>query len=50
MKTIAAQKRAGMPEPAPKAEAGLTSAKKTKTAKPKATAKAKSRAKTKSKE
>jgi large subunit ribosomal protein L29 len=50
MKTIAAQKRAGMPEPAPKAEVGSTSAKKTKTAKPKATAKAKSRAKTKSKE
>ena len=51
MKTIAAQKRAGMPElvakaaaPAPKAE------KKTKTAKPKAAAKPKSRAKTKSKE
>jgi large subunit ribosomal protein L29 len=45
MKTIAAQKRAGTPEPTPKAEAA-----KTKTAKPKATAKAKSRAKTKSKE
>jgi large subunit ribosomal protein L29 len=52
MKTIAAQKRAGMPEPvakaAPKAE--KTEKKKTKTAKPKAAAKPKSRAKTKSKE
>lgn len=51
MKTIAAQKRAGMPEPvakaAPKAE---KTEKKTKTAKPKAAAKPKSRAKTKSKE
>ena len=51
--TIAAQKRAGMPEPvakaapAPKAE---KTEKKTKTAKPKAAAKPKSRAKTKSKE
>src|SRR5262245_53453960 len=51
--TIAAQKRAGMPEPmakaapAPKAE---KNEKKTKTAKPKAAAKPKSRAKTKSKE
>ena len=49
MKTIAAQKRAGMPEPvakatpAPKAE---KTEKKTKTAKPKAAAKPKSRAKT----
>jgi len=50
MKTIAAQKRVGMPEPAPKAEAAPASAKKTKTAKPKAAAKPKSRAKTKSKE
>lgn len=53
MLTIAAQKRAGMPEPAakaapaPKAE---KTEKKTKTAKPKAAAKPKSRAKTKSKE
>ena len=53
MLTIAAQKRAGMPEPvakaapAPKAE---KTEKKTKTAKPKAGAKPKSRAKTKSKE
>ena len=53
MKTIAAQKRAGMSEPvakaapAPKAE---KAEKKTKTAKPKAAAKPKSRAKTKSKE
>ena len=46
MKTIAAQKRVGMPEPAPKAEAAPASAKKTKTAKPKAAAKPKSRAKT----
>src|SRR4029079_2028107 len=53
MKTIAAQKRARMPEPAakaapaPKAE---KTEKKTKSAKPKAAAKPKSRAKTKSKE
>jgi large subunit ribosomal protein L29 len=53
MKTIAAQKRAGMPEPvakaapAPKAE---KTEKKKKTAKPKAAAKPKSRAKTKTKE
>ena len=53
MLTIAAQKRAGTPEPvakaapAPKAE---KTEKKTKTAKPKAAAKPKSRAKTKSKE
>jgi large subunit ribosomal protein L29 len=53
MLTIAAQKRAGMPEPAakaapaPKAE---KTGKKTKTAKRKAAAKPKSRAKTKSKE
>ena len=53
MLTIAAQKRAGMPEPvakaapAPKAE---KTEKKTKTAKPKAAAKPKSPAKTKSKE
>ena len=50
MKTIAGQKRAGMPEPAPKADAAPAPAKKTKTAKPKAAAKPKSRAKTKSKE
>jgi large subunit ribosomal protein L29 len=49
MKTIAAQKRAGMPEPAPKADAAPAPAKKTKTAKPKAAAKPKSRAKTKTK-
>jgi large subunit ribosomal protein L29 len=46
MKTIAAQKRAGMPEPAPKAESAPAPEKKTKTAKPKAAAKPKSRAKT----
>ena len=51
MKTIAAQKRGGMPEPAPKADAAPAPAKKTKTAKPKAAAaKPKSRAKTKTKE
>jgi len=52
MKTIAAQKRAGMPEPAPKAEAAPAPApaKKTKSTKPKAAAKPKSRAKSKSKE
>jgi large subunit ribosomal protein L29 len=49
MKTIAAQKRIGAPEPAPKAEAALAPAKKTKATKPKAAAKPKSRAKTKSK-
>jgi large subunit ribosomal protein L29 len=49
MKTIAAQKRAGMPEPAPKADAE-PAARKTKASKPKATAKRKSRAKTKSKD
>ena len=49
MKTIAAQKRAGMPEPAPKADAE-PAARKTKASKPKATAKRKSSAKTKSKE
>ena len=53
IKTIAAQKRAGMPEPVekaaptPKAE---KAGKKTKTATPKVAAKPKSRAKTKSKE
>ena len=46
MKTIAAQKRAGMPEPAPKADAAPAPAKKSKAAKPKAAAKPKSRAKT----
>jgi large subunit ribosomal protein L29 len=47
MKTIAGQKRAGMPEPAPKADAAPAPAKKkTKTAKLKAAAKPKSRAKT----
>jgi len=54
MKTIAGQKRAGAPEPAPKVQAtGSTepapAKKKTKTAKPKAAAKPKSRAKAKSK-
>jgi len=47
MKTIAGQKRAGMPEPAVKADAAPAPAKKkTKTVKPKAAAKPKSRAKT----
>ena len=46
MKTIAAQKRAGMPEPDPKADAAPAPAKKSKAAKPKAAAKPKSRAKT----
>ena len=50
IKTIAAQKRAGAPEPAAKAEATPAPAKKTKTTKPKAAAKPKSRAKSKSKE
>jgi large subunit ribosomal protein L29 len=50
MKTIAVQKRAGMPEPAVKAGAAPAAApKKTKSAKPKAAAKPKSRAKAKSK-
>jgi large subunit ribosomal protein L29 len=49
MKTIAAQKRAGAPEPARKADATPAPAKKTMTAKPKAAAKPKSRAKSKSK-
>ena len=50
MKTIAAQKRAGVPEPAAKAQAAPAPAKKAKATKPKAAAKPKSRAKTKSKE
>ena len=50
MKTIAAQKRAGAPEPAAKVEAAPAPAKKAKATKPKAAAKPKSRAKTKSKE
>jgi len=50
MRTIAAQKRAGAPDPTPKAETAPALAKKTRTAKPKAAAKPKSRAKTKSKE
>jgi large subunit ribosomal protein L29 len=50
MKTIAAQKRVGAPEPAPKAEGAPAPVKKTRTAKPKAALKSKSRAKTKSKE
>jgi large subunit ribosomal protein L29 len=45
MKTIAAQKRVGAPEPAPKAEAAPAPAKKAKSAKPKAAAKPKARAK-----
>ncbi len=45
MKTIAAQKRAGIPEPAAKAEAAP--AKKTKAAKPKAAAKPRAKAKSK---
>jgi large subunit ribosomal protein L29 len=45
MKTIAAQKRIGAPEPAPKADAAPAPAKKAKTAKPKAAAKPKARAK-----
>ena len=50
MKTIAAQKRARLPEPAPKANAAPAPAKKVKASKPKAAAKPKSRAKAKSKE
>jgi len=50
MKTIAAQKRAGLPEPAPKPEAAPAPAKKVKATKPKAAAKPKSRAKAKPKE
>src|SRR5262245_37844778 len=53
MKTIAAQKRAGMPEPLAKATPAPKAAKtekKTKTAKPKAATNPKARAKTKSKE
>jgi|SRR6185312_7727631 large subunit ribosomal protein L29 len=53
LKTIGAQKRLDMPEPAPKADADATAstpAKKTKSAKPKAAAKPKARAKAKSKE
>ena len=50
MRTIAAQKRAGAPDPTPKAETAPALAKKTRTAKPKAAAKPKSRAKTKSKQ
>ena len=48
MKTIAAQKRTGMPEPAP--EAGAAPAAKMKATKPKPAAKSKSRARAKSKE
>ncbi len=47
LKTIAAQKRAGMPEPAPKAEAAAPAAKKARTTRAKAAAKPKSRAKAK---
>ena len=51
IKTIAAQKRAGMPEPVAKAAPAPKAEKaEKKTAKPKAAAKPKSRAKTKSKE
>jgi large subunit ribosomal protein L29 len=50
MKTIAAQKRAGLPEPALKAEAAPAPAKKIKATKPTAAAKPKSHAKAKSKE
>jgi large subunit ribosomal protein L29 len=51
MKTIAALKRAGMPEPVAKAAAAPKAEKaEKKSAKPKAAAKPKSRAKTKSKE
>jgi large subunit ribosomal protein L29 len=51
MKTIAAQKRVGMPEPTPEADTVASPEKKTKAraAKPKAAAKTKPRAKTKSK-
>jgi large subunit ribosomal protein L29 len=51
MKTIAAQKRAGMPEPAPTADSAPAPEKKTKTktTKPKAAAKRKSSAKAKTK-
>jgi len=49
LKTIAGQKRAGMPEPEPKADAAPKPAKKTRSAKPKAAAKTTSRAKPKSK-
>jgi len=45
MKTVVAQKRAGMPEPAPKADAAP--AKKMKSAKPKAAAKPRAKAKSK---
>jgi large subunit ribosomal protein L29 len=48
MKTIAGQKRAGMPEPAPKANAAPKTEKKTKSTKPKAAAKPRAKA-TKSK-
>ena len=47
MKTIAAQKRVGAPEPAVKAKAAPAPAKKTKTAKPKAAAKPRAKAKSK---
>jgi large subunit ribosomal protein L29 len=50
MKTIAAQKRAGAPKPAPNADAALAPAKKVKATKPKSAAKPRSRAKAKSKE
>jgi large subunit ribosomal protein L29 len=50
MKTIAMQKRAGAPDPAPKAETAKAAPAKKTTTKPKAAAKPKSRAKAKSKE
>ena len=47
LKTIAMQKRAGMPEPVSTAEAAPAPAKKTKSAKPKAAAKPRAKAKSK---
>ena len=47
LKTIAAQKRAGAPEPAAKAEAAPAPTKKTRSAKPKAAAKPRAKAKSK---
>ena len=47
LKTIAMQKRAGMPEPVATAEAAPAPAKKTKSAKPKAAAKPRAKAKSK---
>jgi large subunit ribosomal protein L29 len=50
LKTVATQKRVGMPEPAPKAEASSAAAKPKTRTRAKAAAKPKSRAKVKSKE